>query len=72
MKVLFVSALVLSTLAPAAFAGRPANPNLPYYGCSSGGDETVRMVPVYRNGKVVGYRYECVQDNRGGGGGRVQ
>jgi hypothetical protein len=66
MKILLAAALILSAAAPSAFAYGRLHPTPA--GCSNAGDETAR--PVYdRNGKFLGY--ECVQDNRGGGGGRV-
>ena len=61
MKAL-VFALV-SVVSSIALAG-PGYPN-----CSTAGDQTAR--PVYKtvNGKLVLVGWECVQDNRGGGGG---
>jgi hypothetical protein len=69
MKIVFALGLALAT---AAMSSAPAHAYriVPTPGgCSNAGDETSR--PVYKrvNGKLVFIGYECIQDNRGGGGG---
>lgn len=48
---------------------RPSNLVPTAAGCSNAGDETARPIYEERGGRWVFVGYECVQDNRGGGGG---
>ena len=64
MKAIFMSLLAVLAIGSVAQAGRVvADPSE----CSNAGDEVAR--PIYNEkGELIGW--ECVQDNRGGGGGR--
>lgn len=66
MKMLVLVAALVSSAAVGSFAQAHTTA---YPQCSTGGDQTSRPVFKRVNGKVVLVGYECVQDNRGGGGG---
>ena len=69
MKTVFAMGLAVAAVMVSA-APAEAYRIVPHPGhCSNAGDETSR--PVYKrvNGKLVLIGFECIQDNRGSGGG---
>lgn len=68
MKALLVALAVLGSVGVAN--AYPLYKGVKYPVCSNAGDQTSRPVfKTLKNGRVVVVGYECVQDNRGGGGG---